>query len=47
MYVFVHRSSQTELPRVMRAGIDQMIEFDKTPEAKTRVYTYENAVKRY
>lgn len=35
-----------ELARVMRTGIDQMIEFDKKSEGKMRVYTYENAVKR-
>lgn len=38
---------QKELARVMRTGINQMIEFDKKPEDKTRVYTYEKAVKRW
>uniref|UniRef100_A0A674NDY0 Serine hydrolase like n=1 Tax=Takifugu rubripes TaxID=31033 RepID=A0A674NDY0_TAKRU len=35
-----------ELPDVMRRGMDEIIQFDKRPEEKTRVYTYENAVKR-
>lgn len=37
---------QKELPDVMRRGMDEIIQFDKRPEEKRRVYTYENAVKR-
>lgn len=37
---------QKELPDVMRQGIDEIIQFDKKPEEKMRVYAYENAVKR-
>lgn len=47
MCVFLRLVLQNELARVMRSGIDQIIEFDKRPEDKTRVYTYENAVKRF
>lgn len=31
---------------MMRQGMEEIIQFDKRPEEKTRVYTYENAVKR-
>lgn len=37
---------QKDLPEVMRQGIDEIIQFDKKPEEKNKVYTYENAVKR-
>lgn len=37
---------QKELPGVMRQGMDEILQFDRRPEEKTRVYTYENAVKR-
>ncbi|TKS68068.1 Serine hydrolase-like protein [Collichthys lucidus] len=36
-----------ELPKVMRQGFEEMLQFEKrTEEKKTRVYTYENAVER-
>lgn len=38
---------QKDMPDVMRQGIDEIIQFDKKPEEKIRVYTYENAVKRW
>lgn len=31
----------------MRKGIDEIVQFDKNPDEKTRVYTYEDAVKRW
>lgn len=31
----------------MRQGIEEIIQFDKKPKEKIRVYTYENAVKRW
>lgn len=31
----------------MRQGLDEMLQFDKKPEEKMRVYTYEDAVKRF
>ncbi|KAM3622792.1 uncharacterized protein V6R79_003212 [Siganus canaliculatus] len=37
---------KNEIPEVMRRGMDEMIQFDKNPEATTKVYTYENAVER-
>lgn len=38
---------QKEVPKVMRQGLDEMLQFDKKPEEKMRVYTYEDAVKRF
>lgn len=38
---------QKDLPDVMRQGMDEIIRFDKKPEEKIRVYTYENAAKRW
>uniref|UniRef100_H3CIY8 Serine hydrolase like n=1 Tax=Tetraodon nigroviridis TaxID=99883 RepID=H3CIY8_TETNG len=35
-----------DLPDKMRQGIEEIIQFDKKPKEKIRVYTYENAVKR-
>lgn len=35
------------MPKVLRQGLDEMIQFEKTMEdKKTRVYTYEKAVER-
>lgn len=31
----------------MRQGLDEMLQFDKKSEEKMRVYTYEDAVKRF
>lgn len=38
---------QEALPELMRQGLDEMLQFDKKPEEKMKVYTYENAVKRF
>lgn len=38
---------QKAVPRLMRQGMDQLIEFDKKSKDNIRVYTYENAVKRF
>lgn len=38
---------QKEVPGVMRLGMDQLIEFDKKSKDNIKVYTYENAVKRF
>uniref|UniRef100_A0A665X3E1 Serine hydrolase like n=1 Tax=Echeneis naucrates TaxID=173247 RepID=A0A665X3E1_ECHNA len=35
-----------EIPKVMRQGIDEMIQFEKKTNGKTRVYSYEKAVER-
>ncbi|KAM4751384.1 serine hydrolase-like protein [Anableps anableps] len=35
-----------EMPKVFRQGLDEMIQFEKTMEDKTKVYTYEKAVER-
>lgn len=44
---FVSVFLQKEVPKLMRQGLDEMLQFDKKPEEKMRVYTYENAVKRF
>lgn len=38
---------QKEVPKLMRQGLDQLIEFDKKSKHNIRVYTYEDAVKRF
>ncbi|XP_044047207.1 serine hydrolase-like protein isoform X2 [Siniperca chuatsi] len=35
-----------EMPKVMRQGMDEMLQFEKKTEEKKRVYTYEKAVER-
>ncbi|XP_038569567.1 serine hydrolase-like protein isoform X4 [Micropterus salmoides] len=35
-----------EMPKVMRQGMDEMLQFEKKTEEKTRVYTYAKAVER-
>lgn len=37
---------QTEIADVMRQGMDELLRFEKRPEQKRRVYTYEKAVER-
>ncbi|XP_078137556.1 serine hydrolase-like protein isoform X2 [Sander vitreus] len=40
-------TDKKEMMKVMRQGMDQMVQFEKMPEdKKRRVYTYENAVER-
>ncbi|XP_044047209.1 serine hydrolase-like protein isoform X2 [Siniperca chuatsi] len=36
----------TEISKVMRQGMDEMLQFEKKTEEKKRVYTYEKAVER-
>uniref|UniRef100_A0A4W6FW76 Serine hydrolase like n=1 Tax=Lates calcarifer TaxID=8187 RepID=A0A4W6FW76_LATCA len=36
-----------EISKVMRQGMDEMIQFEKITEEERRVYTYEKAVERY
>lgn len=31
----------------MRQGMDEVVQYEKKPEQKKRVYTYEKAVERY
>lgn len=38
---------QKEISRVMRLGMDQMLQFEKNTEKTERIYTYEKAVERY
>lgn len=39
---------QKEMPKVIRQGIDEMLQFGKkSKDKKDRVYTFENAVERY
>ncbi|KAM9362554.1 serine hydrolase-like protein [Symphorus nematophorus] len=35
-----------EVPKVIRQGFDEMLQYEKKTEEKMRVYTYENAVER-
>ncbi|XP_018520581.1 LOW QUALITY PROTEIN: serine hydrolase-like protein [Lates calcarifer] len=35
-----------EMPKVMRQGMDEMLQFEKKTEEKKRVYTYEKALER-
>ncbi|XP_029297232.1 serine hydrolase-like protein [Cottoperca gobio] len=37
---------QNEISKVMRQGMDEMLQYEKKPEEKKRVYTYEKAVER-
>lgn len=37
---------QTEIAGVMRQGMDELLQYEKRPEQKRRVYTYEKAVER-
>lgn len=37
---------QTEIPKVMREGMEEMLQYEKKTEEKKRVYTYEKAVER-
>lgn len=37
---------QTEISKVMRQGIDEMLRFENKKEEKKRVYTYKTAVGR-
>ncbi|XP_063740251.1 serine hydrolase-like protein isoform X2 [Eleginops maclovinus] len=39
-------TDQKEIPKVMRQGIDEMIQYEKKTEEKKRVYTYEKAAER-
>lgn len=43
---FVSFFFQKKFPKVMRQGLEEMLQFDKKPDERMRVYTYENAVKR-
>lgn len=43
---FVSVFWQNEMPKVMRQGMDEMLQFEKKTEEKTRVYTYAKAVER-
>ena len=44
---FVSVVLQKEVPKVIRQGFDEMLQYEKkTEEKKTRVYSYENAVER-
>uniref|UniRef100_A0A671YHP6 Serine hydrolase like n=1 Tax=Sparus aurata TaxID=8175 RepID=A0A671YHP6_SPAAU len=36
----------TEIPKVMRQGMDEMLQYEKKTEEKKRVYTYEKAAER-
>ncbi|XP_036969288.1 serine hydrolase-like protein isoform X2 [Acanthopagrus latus] len=36
----------TEIPKVMRQGMDEMLQYEKKTEEKRRVYTYEKAAER-
>ena len=45
---FLSVSLQKEIPKVVRQGFEELLQYEKKPEEKkTRVYTYENAVERY
>lgn len=37
---------QTEISKMMRQGMDEMLQFEKKTEEKKRVYSYEKAVER-
>lgn len=37
---------QTEIAGVMRQGMDELLRYEKKPEQKRKVYTYEKAVER-
>ncbi|XP_044047214.1 serine hydrolase-like protein isoform X6 [Siniperca chuatsi] len=39
-------TDSTEISKVMRQGMDEMLQFEKKTEEKKRVYTYEKAVER-
>ena len=51
--VVLHYSSsfstflQKIITKVMRRTMDEMLQYEKNTEEKTRVYTYEKAVERY
>ncbi|KAF3852212.1 hypothetical protein F7725_005567 [Dissostichus mawsoni] len=39
-------TDQKEIPKVMRQGMDEMLQYEKKTEEKKRVYTYEKAAER-